>query len=387
MRLMKIRWACLALSLALSLGGAGLAQPQRGEDGWAQNALGLSMFQAMEGQAAVSPLSLNLALVMAAEGARGETRAELLRALGVEDVALADYSGQMDSLSGLEQARVRLANGLFLLPEVQVLEEYVRMLEEELDAQLFCTAREEVMEQVNGWVSEQTGGQIPALLTQPPDPAVRLMLLNALSLEADFARPFLAEDTKERPFTLADGSQVQVNTMAREGQELYAEDELAQWVRLPYQEERLSLTVILPREGQMAAVLDRLASQPGDYLSEEKTAPTGLALALPKLEMEASASLIPLLQQAGVIEAFTQQADFTGIDASNELFVSEMKQQVKLKVDERGTRAAAATQITMSAKGMPSLTQMRVDRPYLLVVADETTQTVLFAARVENPAA
>jgi serpin B len=335
------------------------------------------------GQTVVSPVSLNLALLMAAEGAKGETRAQLLAAAGVTEDNMADYVKQAMALA---DDGLTIANAAFVKGDLAVLKEYDAVLKDRYQAERFAIDGSDVNEKVNAWVKEKTGGLIDPLLTEKPDPNLMMMLVNALALKADWSEPFEAEDTFKQTFHATDGD-VDKDFMHETSAMPYAELPGMKAVRLTYADSPLGLTVILP-DKDIASALDQLTKAPVDWSKTFGSDPVKVALALPKLSLTDTLSLVDTLKALGVQNAFDDRADFSGIDGTTDLLISSVLQKTRLDIDEKGTTAAAATSIGISAKAAPMTDQpvdFTVDRPYILLLTDSDTGLTLFVAAIDKP--
>ncbi len=333
-----------------------------------------------KGQTIVSPVSLNLALMMAAEGAKGETRAQLLAAAGLTEDTMAQFVDQAMTASG-----VSVANAIFVKDGLKVLDTYDKILNDRYQAERFGISGTDVNDKVNAWVKEKTGGLIEELLNQPPDENLVMMLVNALALKADWSDPFLAEDTYKQPFHGADGDQ-DADFMHKTSFIQYAELDGMKAVRLPYADSTLSLTVILP-DKDIASALEKLAANPVDWNTAFGDT-TKVALSLPKLSAKDTMSLLEALKVLGVQDAFDNRADFSGIDGETDLLISSVLQKTRLDIDEKGTTAAAATSIGISTKAaliQDQPLEFTVDKPYILLLTDSATNLTLFAAAIDKP--
>lgn len=334
------------------------------------------------GQTVVSPLSLNLALMMAAEGAKGRTRAQLLAAAGLTEETMAQFAEQAMALMG---SGVSVANAAFVNEDFSVLEAYDAALRERYQAERFAIGGADVNEKVNAWVKEKTRGLIGELLDQPPDDALKLMLVNALALEADWSDPFEAEGTFKRAFHAADGD-ADADFMRKTSYLPYAVLDGMRAVRLDYEDSTLGLTVVLP-DGDVAAALERLALFPVDW-NAAFVSRAEVSLSLPKLSATDTLPLIETLSALGVREAFGADADFSGIDAKKDLMIGSVLQKTRLDIDEKGTTAAASTSMGLITKAVPfekPPVEFTVDRPYILLLTDSDTGLTLFAAAIDKP--
>lgn len=371
---------CAALVLAL-LCGAGLSET--GGAAVPGNRLGLETLRLMAdgGQNQfVSPVSLAYALSLAATGAGGETREVLLAALD------AASPGDMAALNdALAAAGLKWANAAFAREELPINPDYIEALTSDYAAECFPL---DAAERVNAWVCEKTDGLIERLLDGEIDPEVRLMLVNAIAMDANWQTPFDAENTMRDVFHAPDGD-VEADFMGQTLDARYAEIDGAQVIRLDYYDSGLYMLVALPPEGGVPALLDALAADglaaidPGDEWRE-------VALRLPKMDIGVTNGLTDVLAALGLVLPFSDAADFYAISAEG-LKISEVLQKVRVQVDELGTRAAAVTELMLKDNGISPLLErpvvMKVDRPFVVVIADEATGAVCFAGVVADPTA
>lgn len=330
-----------------------------------------------DGNCVISPVSLAMALGMAAEGASGETRSEILSALEAEEIS---------DVLNLIPEDLRSANALFSAPDIELKAAYIRALEEEFAAEADVLDAD-ALRRVNAWVEEKTDGLIEELLSQPPSPEMRLMLINAVAMDAAWASPFKPAGTFEQDFHAPEGD-VPVEMMHQTEDFLYGERDGLQLVCLPYAQSDLRMWIIVPGEGVSVGLSDAL-----DLLCEVGLgALTGgaerrqVSLSLPKMDVSCEISMEAALEKLGVKSAFSGAADFSGI-SDEPLMIDSVLQKARVQVDEDGTRAAAVTAIVMECSAMaPENTpvEMRVDRPFLFVIADGARGTVCFAGAVES---
>lgn len=328
----------------------------------------------------ISPVSLTAALAMVAEGARGATLAELLEAL--------DAAG-LEKLRGAMPEALQSANALFRRPELALEPEYLQALETYYGAGDFPLDAQ-VVERVNAWVCENTHGLIEQMLGEAPDPQTMLLLINAVALDAKWAKPFLPESTQQADFHAADGD-VEVSMMHQTESFDYLERDGVQMVCLPYQDGALEMWVFLPAEGgELGGVLEALAAQ-GLRGYTEGAQTCEVVLGLPKVDVSDANYLRQSLTALGIADAFSPAAaSLEGISASGGLYIDEILQKARIQMDEEGTRAAAATMVTArttSAMLPMEQVQMLVDRPFAFALADVHSGAVCFAGVIENPAA
>jgi serpin B len=350
-----------------------------------------------DGNLFVSPHSLSVALAMTYAGARGETerqmaevlhfslpQAQLHPAFNALDQALAG-GGQDEP----QASQLRSVNALWGQEGDTFLEPFLDTLAENYGAGMQLVdfrQAEEARGQINHWGSEQTGNRIDELL--PPgalDSETALVLTNAAHFQAEWLKPFAEEATHEASFTLLDGGQVMVPTMEQVADLGYAELPGVQAVELPYAGGQLSMVILLPDEGNFDSFAQALdADQLEPILGA--LAPTSLRLALPKFRYDAGFELRDALTDLGMVDAFGDPADFSGIDGTHELFIEQVYHQAFVDVDEAGTEAAAASAVAMARKGALQAEQdVRVERPFLFLIRDTNTNAILFLGHVVNP--
>ena len=242
---------------------------------------------------------------------------------------------------------------------------------------------------INDWVEDQTEGKIPDLLPQGViDPLTRLVLANAVYFNAAWKYPFEKANTQPRPFTLLDGSRVDVPMMSQTKTMPYARGEDYQAVELPYDGGELSLVLLLPDSGDFKRFEGSL-SRDRVEAALKSLQPKQVALTLPKFTYQSSFSLAKTLSGMGMPSAMTPgQADFSGIDGSRDLFVSDVIHKALVVVDEKGTEAAAATGAVIGLTSAPAAqpVTITVDRPFVFLIRDVETGAMLFVGRVLNPA-
>jgi serpin B len=351
-----------------------------------------------------SPYSISLALAMTYAGARGETERQMSRALHFVlsqerlhpafnglDLELARRGQGAGGKDG-EGFRLHIVNAIWGQKDYKFLSEYLDVLAEQYGAGLrvldFSGDPEASRVTINDWVSEQTEAKIEDLIPQGViNELTRLVLTNAIYFNAAWAEPFDPERTEDGPFYLLDGGQVTVPMMRQTASFGYAEGEGYQAVELLYDGRELAMTILVPQAGAFEAFEDSLDAGRVDAIVRGLTY-RQVALAMPQFEFESGFSLKEALTALGMPVAFSGDADLTGMTGDRDLFISEVVHKAFVSVDEAGTEAAAATAVVMQKLGMPEEpVEVTLDRPFLFLIRDIETGTVLFVGRVVNPAA
>lgn len=340
----------------------------------------------------LSPASVSMALGMVHAGAEGETAAEMERALRYPSGAV--HEGMADLLRSLpiesEGRRLSLANALWVQQSFDLKPSYLEQIRRHYGGGArqvdFIGAPVEALAAVNRWAEEQTAGRIKTILQRENiNERTRLVLTNAVYFKADWLHPFQAAQTRPRPFRLAGGGSVSVPMMRQRSSFRLLETPSFEAVELPYKGEELSMLLFLPKEGSSLGQFEQaLDGQALRGWAEQLAASqrSDLELVVPKLELEARASLVPQLQALGMRRAFTQMAELGGMSDAR-LYLSDVLHQTYLRVDEKGTEAAAVTAGLAEIVSRPR--EFHADRPFFFVIRDNRTGTLLFLGRIERP--
>jgi serpin B len=349
-----------------------------------------------------SPYSISLALAMTYAGARGETERQMAQTLrfSLPQEQLHPAFNMLDlNLRPLEQKtpaadeqpfQLNIANSLWGQEGFDFLPEFLDLLAENYGAGMYRVdyrQPETARRLINGWVEEQTREKIKDLIAEGVlNPLTRLVLVNAIYFKGAWVYPFDEEATREAPFTLLDGSQVNVPMMHLAKDLLYWRGENYSAVRLPYRDSSMAMLILVPDEGKFEEVEKALTPQMLEEI-RSNIALAAVRLAMPKFKMETSFDLSRTLAEMGMPEAFDRSlADFSGMTGRKDLFISDVVHKAFVDVNEAGTEAAAATAVIMELKAMPmNEVELTIDRPFLFFIEDQQSGTLLFAGRVVDP--
>jgi serpin B len=371
------------------------------ESAAAADAFGADLYQrlAQDGANTVfSPFSVASALWMAWCGARGQTAAELTRALhlngsaGAAGDGLRSLSALLDQLAAGGSVTFRAPNTVWVQSGLPVRPEFTARLSDVgatyADAD-FAHAPGPARDEIDRVIAEQTEGKITGLL--PPasiGPLTRLVLANAVYMKAAWADPFPAAQTSDAPFYPdgPDGPGLAARMMRGTAARPYLRGDGYQAVLLPYAGGSLAMAVILP-DGPLAALRPAIAARGlGGVLAGADR--HQVTLVMPRFRVEASFGLIPALRQLGVHEAFGDGADFSGITEAERLRIGAVVHKAYIDVDEQGTEAAAATAVVIKALAalrLPPPVTMVVDRPFLFAIVHTATGLPLFLGQLSRP--
>jgi serpin B len=349
-----------------------------------------------------SPYSISLALAMTYAGARGETEQqmadtlhytlpqdELHPAFNALDQTLASRGEGAEGKDD-EGFRLNIANAIWGQKDYSFRDAFLDTLARNYGAGLrvvdFASAPEEARVAINEWVSEKTEGKIEELIPKNVIGSLtRLVLTNAIYFNAAWAEPFEEDRTQDGTFHLLDGSEVTVPMMRQTTSFGYAQGEGYRAVELPYDGRELSMVILLPDAGGFESFegfldAERMAAVVEDLGYEQ------VNLTMPKFEFDAGFSLNDALVAMGMEDAFSGEADFSGMTGDRSLHISDVIHKAFVSVDEKGTEATAATAVVMAESAAPSQpVEVTVDRPFIFTIRDIETGAVLFVGRVVDP--
>jgi serpin B len=337
----------------------------------------------------VSPLSASFSLGMAMNGAATTTLDQMRSALQFGGASTTDINAGYKSLIALltsldPTVTMTVANSIWYRKDFpfnqSFLDDGVSYFGAAIKPLDFNDATGS-LSAINGWVNTQTNGKIPSIVDQI-EPANLMFLINAIYFKGSWRTKFDANLTTTAPFHAARGDQ-SARLMHREGKMSYTETPAFQAVDLPYGDSAFTMTIILPTQGSsvesLAASLDANTMQ--SLTNSLHTAQVDLFM--PKVKMSFARSLIPDLEKLGMVVPFTDGADFTRMSTrGRELYISEVKHKAFVDINEEGTEAAAVTSTGISLTSLPVTTMMRVDRPFVFVIRERLSGTVLFMGKV-----
>jgi len=343
----------------------------------------------------ISPFSVSTVLQMVANGAAGDTKTEMQRVLkttGLPPEALNAASKDLNqSLNSQTNVILNLANAVWYKNEFHLKPEFVSVNKNFFLAKLAGVdfGKPESAQTINDWAETSTHGKIKQVVQWPFDPLTRVILANAIYFKGKWERPFDKQATKDRAFyVLPGGTPKQVPTMWQHGRFNYQQGDGFQAVRLPYAGGHLQMYLFLPdTNSSPAKLLADLNAGPWQNKILPKFQDSDGTLALPRFKLDYDVILNDPLRALGMRQAFTVGADFSAM-TDEPLFVSKVKQKSFVEVNEEGTEAAAVTTATVLAAAVfrPEKSfEMIVDRPFLFVIADDQTKSVLFMGMIYNP--
>ncbi|MCK5647223.1 MAG: serpin family protein [Anaerolineales bacterium] len=350
-----------------------------------------------EGNLFFSPHSISTALAMTYAGARGNTESQMAQTLHFSldqeqlHPAFASLESRLKAVQ--ERGNIKLAVAHSLWPQIDYafLEGFISLVKENygvLISPVNYAQTEAARKKINTWVEKKTEDKIKDLI--PPgliDALTTLVLVNAIYFKGNWARQFDPSLTKGATFWMRPAEGIEVPMMTQQQDFRYAESESVQVLELPYVGGDLSMFVVLPRkvdglaELENALTAENLEKWTSDLWERE------VFVALPVFKMSGKIMLGGTLASMGMTDAFGSNADFSGMDGSKSLFISEVIHQAFIDVNEEGTEAAAATAVVMARSIPPPVPTFRADHPFVFLIRDNNTASILFLGRVVNPLA
>jgi serpin B len=363
--------------------------------------------QAGQGNVVFSPTSIVTALAMTYAGANGTTAQEMAdtlhfsltgdalhKAFNSLDSALESRSWQQKNPEGKDEGvLVKTANSLWAQQDLSFEQRFLDSLAANYGAGVrlvdYKTAAEDARQAINTWVSKQTNDKIPELIAQGVlDALTRLVLVNAVYLDATWANQFDPDATKDGEFTTLTADKVTASMMSQTETLPYAAGDSWKAVELPYLRDELAMLLIVPDSGKFAQVESGLATGLIDDVVGRLGSDNQVALTLPKFKFRTQAGLTQALSALGMKAPFDPNtADFSGMTTQERLYISDVIHEAYINVDEEGTEAAAATAVIMRlTSAMPTeQVQLNIDRPFLFAIRDRATGAILFLGRVTDP--
>lgn len=357
-------------------------------DALAATEFSVRLFQACltEGEnTLVSPLSVLCALAMTANGAQGETLAQMEAVLGLPLAELnACLCAYRQTLSAREDAQLNIANSIWLKDDdsLQVNEDFLNANAAWYDAGVYQAPFDKsTVQDINAWVEDHTGGLLQNILDDIPESAV-LYLINALVFDAQWQNVYYDYQVKEGTFTKEDGTRQETEFMYSD-EYAYLEDDSAAGVMKNYEGGAYAFVALLPKDG--VSLADYAASLTGENLRNllETVQSVKVDTAIPKFRSGYTGELSELLQSMGITDAFDPDlADFSalGETTNGPLYISQVLHKTFLAVNERGTQAGAATIVEASAGAAAPEEGKTVylDRPFLYMIVDRETGLPVF---------
>jgi serpin B len=339
----------------------------------------------------ISPFSISTALAMTLNGATGQTFTDMQTALRTGSISLPQlneaYQTLLEVLPQLDPAtRLKIANSIWHQNDYPVLPAFLTTNTDYYASEVLPVDFRDagIVDDVNAWIENNTDGLITDALSELP-PSVVMLLINAIYFKGSWQTEFEPEDTQVADFASPTGT-VEVDMMhLQEASFRYTSNELFQAIDLPYGDSIYSMSIFLPREGHN---LDEVISEfsPANWEDwQAQMVPNDIELFLPKFKLEYEIKLKSILSGMGMENAFSDRADFSQMIDGGGVKIDNVIHKAFVEVNEEGTEAAAVTIVVIVETSVPLIPVFRADRPFVFVIHDNKTKSILFMGKVVDP--
>jgi serpin B len=343
----------------------------------------------------ISPLSISMALGMTMNGANGETKNVMKKALHIQELGQKSinesYASLIELLSSADpKVDMKLANSIWTRKGFLVQEEFTKTCKAFFKARVDSLdfSNSSAVDRINQWISDNTEGLIDAIIEgQIPDNVV-MYLINAIYFKGNWRYRFDPENTTKDEFRFG-GEAVNVDMMSQENDfSAYISDQV-RLLDLPYGDSLFTMTLMMPGDEHKSIEQfvqeDLSASNVDRWISKMSKGLTRIQV--PKFQLEYNVTMNSILKDMGMGNAFSKtEADFSNINPYEQLFISKVLHKSFIKVDEEGTEAAAATSVSTGVTSVgPGIRTINFNRPFVFVIRERTSGTILFMGKMGNP--
>jgi serpin B len=339
----------------------------------------------------ISPYSVSLAIAMAYNGANSETKTAIETALRLNGLTRDEININFKQISEAllkvdERVILSLANSIWYRNDFYVIPEFINVNRDFYNAEVNSLDFNSPVAKdiINDWVSEYTKGKITEIVDQINSETV-MFLINATYFKGPWKFLFDKEDNFYSTFYLTDGTTKQVEMMTQSCELAHFSNSSFSMIELPYGQGNWAMDLILPNSGKtLNDIIVELSGDSWNLWIGSLESPGEIQLTLPPFKFDYSKTLNDILSGMGMSIAFDPyQADFSGINDSVGLYLTKVKHKTCIEVNEEGTEAVAVTSVEVGITSMgPSLV---FDKPFLFVIREVTTGTILFIGKLENP--
>jgi len=339
----------------------------------------------------ISPLSISMALGMAYNGSAEETRSAMHETLEFGNLTVQEvnesYESLINILIGLDDKVIfDLANSIWCRTGYPILPEFININQQYFDAVVdnLDFDNNTAVDTMNMWVNQNTNGLIEDIISAPINPNTVMFLMNAIYFKASWSKEFNQDKTHNAPFYLSDNSTLECEMMSLSADFEYFENEQFQAIKLPYSAGVYNMAILLPKEeNNINEIINTLSHENWQQWNEHFNSTT-INLFLPKFKIEYSKKLNNALKNIGMNIAFSDEADFSNMDGTDQLFISNVNHKTWIEINEEGTEAAAATSVEMTGKGMNMDTTFNVNHPFIFLIYEEQSKAILFIGKINN---
>ena len=322
-------------------------------------------------------------------GAKGETAAQMSEVLGFSHLRFNVHAIFLATL-GSKDFTLAMANGIFLDNGFSICPSFPELLAKYYVASAkrlpFHDDPTASADSINDWVRYQTSNMIQKIVAPDDIADAEFALMNAVYFGGVWKCPFDEDDTRLADFYVSPHESVSVNMMVQTARLRCSFNRRlrSQILELPYEGDRLSMYILLPSRKNGLAALERKLSFATVTSALANLRRRRVSIAIPRFKMSVDENLKNILSDMGMKLAFTSEADFGGI--ASDVFITKVIHAAFIGVDEKGTEAGAATAVIGGYTSAPPLRKNFVaDHPFLFLIRDKRTGSILFLGRLVRP--
>lgn len=340
----------------------------------------------------ISPLSISQALLMTYNGANGDTKKAFEETLFLNDLTIDEVNQSAQELvKALLEVDpgviIDIANSIWYRDGYTIKPEFIQVNEDYYNAEVQqLVFNDEAVDIINAWVKDKTNDKIEEIINSI-DPTTLMFLINAVYFKGNWKYQFEESNTVHDEFTLSNGSKITVPFMHQSINANVMNHEDFAILNLLYGRGNFNMFIILPDEDKtIDDVLELWNNDTYNQWLNDFTEVSKLDVVIPKFKFAYEKKLNDVLIDMGLELAFdTDQADFSNIIEDMQLFISKVKHKTFIEVNEKGTEAAAVTSVEVGFTSIDPISQFIADRPFLFVIREKYTNSILFMGSVEDP--
>ncbi|GAB4310240.1 serpin family protein [Pseudothermotoga elfii] len=362
------------------------------------NLFGVDLYKVLSekpGNIFFSPFSISSAFAMTYIGADSDTAQQMKNVLHFDlddEMLLSNFSQLITSLNqSNENYQLSVANSMWLQEGYPFLKEFVEQIQKYYQSWInyvdFANHKDEAREEINKWIEANTNNKIIDLIKPDDiDSLTRLVLTNAIYFKGLWLNPFDPSSTRKESFHISKNEKKEIDMMFKNIIANYTEDSSVQVLELPYAKNKISMIIVLPKEDKDLGQIEKNISLDLFKKWRSSLKPTEVNVHIPKFKTECRFNLKQTLMSMGIVDAFTDAADFSKMDGTKMLKIKDVIHQSFIEVYEEGTQAAAATATIVNIKIAPKKpVEFRANRPFIFFIYDSTYDLILFIGRLINP--
>ncbi len=341
-----------------------------------------------------SPTSMLVAFSLLYEGANENTADEIKEVFGLESDPIIRHNSTAHLMSSINQddqyATLNVANALWVADSFEPYDKYLSVSREtylaSVEKVIFGGEEPPAVKIINDWAAENTNDKIPKVISnEAVDDLTAMVITNAIYFKGTWLTQFQEENTEESDFWTSNTDSVRADLMKQEGRFDYMQSDGVKVLKMPYEGDRLSMLVVLPEDRDGIDSLEESLSSEIIKKWQQKLYSEEVKVVMPKFTTKTSYDLIPLLQSLGMLDVFNPGgADLKNIGSSDaNLFVSAASHDAFVDVNEEGTEAAAVT--TIIDQTISESPRFIADHPFLFIIQDDESGTILFMGKLSDP--